>query len=88
MAEETSHGEALRGEALREDGTLKDASEMDWVHSPSQEYNGTKFRWQDPESHHHSIGDKRKGKQREDKSGSEDTEAPKAKVSIVLSGRP
>ena len=36
MAEETSHGEALRGEALRgealrEDGTLKDASEMDWV---------------------------------------------------------
>ncbi|KIL54867.1 hypothetical protein M378DRAFT_182392 [Amanita muscaria Koide BX008] len=27
------------GEAVREDGTLKDASEMDWPHSPS-EYNG------------------------------------------------
>ena len=26
-----------RGDALREDGTLKDASEMEWLHSPSDE---------------------------------------------------
>ena len=24
---------------MREDGTLKDASEMEWLHSPSNEYN-------------------------------------------------
>ena len=77
----------MQGEALHKDGTLKDASKMDWVHSSSQEYNGTNFRWPDPESHHRSIGNKRKGKQRADASGSEDTEALKAKISIVLSGR-
>jgi hypothetical protein len=27
------------GDACREDGTLKDVCEMEWVHSPSDEYN-------------------------------------------------
>jgi hypothetical protein len=31
--------DALRGDALRDDGTLKDASKMEWLHSPSDGYN-------------------------------------------------
>jgi hypothetical protein len=29
----------LRGDAVREDGTLKEASEIEWLHSPSDEHN-------------------------------------------------
>jgi hypothetical protein len=79
---------------MHEDGTLKDASEIEWLHSPSDEYNrslsqhedrdGTsQLEWPDspstPSEHHNSL-DKRK-RQASNESGSEDEEAPKAKVS-------
>jgi len=38
------------GEACCDDGTLKDASEMEWAHSPSQSHpvlHGEKWKWSD-----------------------------------------
>jgi hypothetical protein len=35
------------GEACREDGTLKDASEMEWIYSPSHEMRGMKRKSRD-----------------------------------------
>ena len=35
---ETPRGDAMCGDAVHEDGTLKDADKMVWLHSPSNEY--------------------------------------------------
>ena len=62
------------GEAVREDGTLKDASEITWLHSPSQEHRLE------------TNGEKRK----RHGSDSDDKQLPEYRVSKTfdMSGRP
>jgi hypothetical protein len=79
-----------RGDALREDGTLKEASKMEWLHSPSDGYNRDlvfnhdedELEWPTSPSAQstYDSGNKRK-RQQFTGSGSEDDEDPKAKVS-------
>ena len=62
------------GDACRDDGTLKDASEMEWPNSPSDS------------NPHDNLGEenvilKRKSPDNEDDSGYENVELPKVKVS-------
>ena len=82
----TPDRDTSRGDALREDGTLKDASEMEWLHSPSDGYNRDlvnqdedELEWPTSPSapSTYDSGNKRN----RNGSGSEDDEVPKAKVS-------
>ena len=64
------------GDACRPDGTLKDASEMEWLHSPSD--------LNPPESRESSIGLKRKLANDEGDSSDENGDLPKTKVTYNL----
>ena len=90
---ETHKGDASReesGDALRRDGTLKDVSEIEWLHSPSVETKQPfviedKLEWpKSPSAPYDNgtnrSGDKRKRQVRSEESGSEDLKAPKRKV--------
>jgi len=64
------------GDACQPDGTLKDASEMEWLHSPSD--------LNPPESRESSIGLKRKLANDEGDSSDENGDLPKTKVTYNL----
>jgi hypothetical protein len=64
------------GDACREDGTLKDASEMEWPNSPT-EYNHAVIK--------DMFHDNASELERPPSSGSEPDEAPKQKVRYISS---
>ena len=73
------------GDACREDGTLKDASEMEWLNSPTDNCFQTPPGLQEYSDHSHlewpsESGTKKKRKHLE----SEPEESPNAKVSFII----
>jgi hypothetical protein len=87
---ETPSGDATRGDAVREDGTLKDADEMVWLHSPSDEHKHSVNHGEDmlewPESpstsgEYNSTLNSGSKRQESNESGSEEDNIPKAMVS-------
>lgn len=66
------------GDACREDGTLKDASEMEWPNSP------TELTWHGPNSPTELEWPNSPTEDQSSRSESEPDEAPKAKVSIII----
>jgi hypothetical protein len=87
---ETPSGDATRGDAVREDGTLKDADKMVWLHSPSDEHKHSVNHGEDmlewPESpstsgEYNSLLNSGSKPQESNESGSEEDNIPKAMVS-------